>query len=380
MPPTTRRSTTPKSKQITFVFNIDEVDNQDELPTPKSKPQPKPAKPLKKRSRKKLVIPNYDGSLDSLSDLIDLAEAEILYENIDVSRLLVIKEELKELNALIGLDAIKKTIFEQLIFYMQHLHEGSEMYLNTVIYGPPGTGKTTVAKLLGRMFSKLRILTIPDGYEYEYDEDEENVIDIFETARRDDLVGQYLGSTAIKTQQYLEMCLGGVVFIDEVYSLGNKDGTDSFAKEAIDTMNLFLSEHREHFMLIVAGYKEEIDSCFFKYNEGLRRRFMWYHTIDPYSPEQLRDIFLSKLVQSEWTYDEDVPETMLHVIRNHKHLFVDNAGSIENFITLLKIKHGKRVVLLSSEYKKLITPEDIQLAVKALEKDKKPEEFMTMYM
>jgi stage V sporulation protein K len=380
MPPTTRQASTPKSKQITFVFNIDEVENKEDLPTPKSKSIPKPAKPLKKRSKKKLVIPMYDGPLETLSDLIGLAEAEILYDNIDVSRLLVIKEELKELNALIGLDDIKKTIFEQLIFYMQHLHEGSDMYLNTVIYGPPGTGKTTVAKLIGRMFSKLRVLTIPDGYEYEYDEDEENVIDIFEIARRDDFVGQYLGSTALKTQHYLEMCLGGVVFIDEVYSLGNKDGTDSFAKEAIDTINLFLSEHRDHFMLIVAGYKEEIDSCFFKYNEGLRRRFMWYHTIEPYSPEQLRDIFLSKLVQSEWTYDENVPETMLHVIQNHKELFVDNAGSIENFITLLKIKHGKRVILLPSAYKKRITPKDLDMTVKTLEKEKKPKEFMTMYM
>lgn len=376
MPPTTRRSITPTSKQITFVFNIDE-----EEPRTRTllKPTSPNSAPSKKRGRKK-ATPRYDGPLQSLADLMDLAEAEVHYDNIDVARLVVIKEELQELNALIGLDTIKQTIFEQLVFYMQHLHEGSEMYLNTVIYGPPGTGKTTVAKLMGRMFSKLRILTIPDGYEYEYDEDEENVVDIFEVARRDDFIGQYLGSTALKTQEYLEMCLGGVVFLDEVYSMGNKEGTDSFAKEAIDTINLFLSEHRDHFMMIVAGYHDEIQSCFFKYNEGLRRRFMWYHTIEPYSPEQLRDIFLSKLIQSDWTYRDDVPDAMLLAIRTDKELFVDQAGSIENFVTLLKIKHGTRVVLLPAEAKKRIVPEDIAVAIQSIKKKQKPADYLSMYM
>jgi chromosomal replication initiation ATPase DnaA len=165
-----------------------------------------------------------------------------------------------------------------------------------------------------------------------------------------------------------------------VYSLGNKDGTDSFAKEAIDTMNLFLSENKDYMMMIVAGYKEEINNCFFKYNEGLRRRFMWYHTIEPYTAENLRDIFLSKLEQSEWTYDDKVTEYMLQTIRNHKELFPDNAGSIENFITLVKIKHGKRVLLLSVEHKKKITIEDIKNALTDQTKEKKQEEFMNMYM
>lgn len=380
MPMKTRRP--PQQQQITLVFNMEEQDENTNLPSPtriqvkKKTIQP----PQKKRGRKKMILPTFTGKLESLADLIALAEEEVLYVNIDVQRIIAIKEELMELHAMIGLFELKQSVFEQLVFYLQHLHEGSEMYMNTVIYGPPGTGKTTIAKLLGHMFSKLKVIRIPDGYEYEYDEDDPNVEEIFEVARRDDLIGEYLGHTATKTHAFLEMCLGGVVFIDEVYSLGNKDKNDSFSKEAIDTINLFLSENRDHFMMIIAGYKEEIDTCFFTYNEGLRRRFMWYHTIEPYTPEQLRDIFLLKVLQTDWAYDETVPDTVLHVIRQYKDVFPDHAGSIENFITLVKIKHGTRVILLPEHHKKRLTTEDIISAIVSTQKKSKQESFMSMYM
>jgi len=106
---------------------------------------------------------------------------------------------------------------------------------------------------------------------------------------------------------------------------------------------------------------------------------MWYHTIDPYTPEQLRDIFISKLKQSNWKWSDDVYETMLQVIRSNPHLFQDNAGSIENFITLLKIKHSNRVVLLDESLKKVITSVDIQNSVKSSKKENN-ESYMSMYM
>jgi SpoVK/Ycf46/Vps4 family AAA+-type ATPase len=379
MPPTTRRSKqsakSAKPQQITVTINLDEM--YDDEFSEESSPLPKKIIKSKPKQIKSKKIPTFNGPLTSLLDLIRLSEERILYSNIDVPKLIAIHDEMVELQTMIGLDDIKRTIFEQLVFYLQNMHLGSEMYLNTVIYGPPGTGKTTVAKLLGKMFSKLKVITLPENYEYEDNEEEEG---IFEVARRDDLVGEYLGSTAVKTQEFLSMCIGGVVFIDEVYSLGNKDGGDSFSKEAIDTINLFLSENRNHFMMIVAGYKEEINQCFFKLNEGLRRRFMWYHTIEPYSPEQLRDIFLSKLGQSGWKCTEDVPQIMLTEISSNPQLFVDNAGSIENFITLLKIKHSNRVVLLDEKFKKIITCEDIKTTIKSSQPVVKNESFMSMYM
>jgi stage V sporulation protein K len=301
-------------------------------------------------------------------DFIKIAEEGVLYKNIDVKKLISIQSELIELNGMIGLQHIKQSIFEQLLFYLQELHKGSEMYFHTVIYGPPGTGKTSVAKLLGRIFSKLQILVSED--------DEE----IFECAKRDDLIGEYLGHTSAKTREFLEMCLGGVVFIDEVYSLGNKEGGDSFAKESIDTINLFLSEYRNEFMMIVAGYKDEIDQCFFKYNEGLKRRFMWYHTIEPYTKEELKEIFLLKIKQSEWTYADEVPICILEMIHRHPQLFVSNAGSIENILTLIKIKHSKRVFLLPAKEKKCINHQDIEVAINELTKSQKSPEYLNFYM
>ena len=378
MPPNTRNG-----KKMTIVINMKELmknlndpleDDESPMPirTPRSKPKPKVPKGRKPRMRK---LGQFTGNLTTVADFIALIDDGIQYTNIDVQRISIIRDELIQLNDLIGLDNIKKSIVEQLVFYLQNLHEGGDMYLNTVIYGPPGTGKTTVAKLLGQIFSKLKILYRDEELELEDDDY------VFECARRDDLVGEYLGSTCTKTQQFMDACRGGVMFLDEVYSLGNKDGGDSFAKEAIDTINLFLSEHREEFMMIVAGYKEEVEQCFFKYNEGLRRRFMWYHTIEPYTPEQLRDIFLSKVKQSEWSYDETVSDAMLHILKNHADLFKDNAGSIENFITLVKIKHSVRVLLLPPEKKKILHELDLTAAVKDMQKTtKKADVFMTMYM
>jgi len=374
-----KRNNSGNSGNITITLNLDDMlkdmdDAEHESPV-KTRGKPKVRAPPKPRkSRKKVTA--FAGKIDTLADLIELARDGTLYSNINVPMLMAIESELKELNELIGLDSIKQSIYEQLLFYMQKMHQGSEMYMHTVIYGPPGTGKTTVAKLLGRMFSKMEVLEKPDYDDYDEDDDEP----IFECARRDDLIGEYLGSTCNKTYEYLESCLGGVVFMDEVYSLGNKDGGDSFAKEAIDTINLFLSEHKDEFMMIIAGYKDEIDSCFFKYNEGLRRRFMWYHTIEPYTPTQLRDIFLSKVAQTNWKVAQGVAEAMVQTIRDHPDRFPDHAGSIENLITRMKIKHSKRVLLLPESEKKVLTREDLSQAMDEVNKVPKKQEFMSMYM
>ena len=123
--------------------------------------------------------------------------------------------------------------------------------MHTVIYGPPGTGKTEVAKIIGRLFSKLGVL-------------KKNV---FKKVTRADLIAGYLGQTAIKTKEVVNSAIGGVLFIDEAYALGNKEKRDIFAKECIDTFAHY--DNKDKLMVIIAGYEDELNKCFFEYNRVL---------------------------------------------------------------------------------------------------------------
>ena len=118
--------------------------------------------------------------------------------------------------------------------------------MHTVIYGPPGTGKTEIAKIIGAIFAKLGVLNKKQ----------------FKKVTRADLIAGYLGQTALKTRDVIKEALGGVLFIDEAYALGNPEKKDSFAKECIDTLRT-ISEHKDQLMVIIAGYEEELKKAFF---------------------------------------------------------------------------------------------------------------------
>jgi SpoVK/Ycf46/Vps4 family AAA+-type ATPase len=157
-------------------------------------------------------------------------------------------------------------------------------FLHTVISGPPGTGKTEIAKLMGKIYSKLGILSKGT----------------FKKVTRSDLIAGYLGQTAIKTREVVQESLGGVLFIDEAYSLGNTEKRDSFSKECIDTLCEALSDHKDNWMVIIAGYEEELNDCFFNYNRGLDSRFTWRFHTDEYGAEELYLIFLKKVNDIGW--------------------------------------------------------------------------------
>ena len=117
---------------------------------------------------------------------------------------------------------------------------------------------------------------------------------IFKKVSKNDLVGQYLGHTAIKTRNIINQCLGGVLFIDEAYSLGSKD-VDIFSKECIDTLCEALSSHKNDLMVIIAGYEKELEENFFSVNQGLNSRFIWRYNIEKYSAKELMEIFIKKV-------------------------------------------------------------------------------------
>jgi hypothetical protein len=190
----------------------------------------------------------------------------------------------------------------------------------------------------------------------------------FKIVTRDMLIGKFLGHTAKQTADVIKSCEGGVMFIDEAYSLGNPEGRDSFSKECLDTLNQHLSEQKCNLLCIIAGYKDALDKCFFSYNEGLRRRFPFVYTIEKYTPEELCLIFKKMVSEMGW-FTEEVPEKFF---KDNYDSFTNAGGDIETLFLLSKIEHSKRS-LFETENKKKINIKDLENAFKQfkINKDKK---------
>ena len=283
------------------------------------------------------------------NDLLDREEEIINLTNIIQN----IEEPLVELNNMIGMDELKKNIVDQIIYFIQDLHKPfnnpncieSNDFLHTVIYGPPGTGKTEIAKLLGKIFSKMNILSKGT----------------FRKVTRSDLIAGYLGQTAIKTRDVIKDCLGGVLFIDEAYALGNIEKRDSFSKECIDTLCEALSDHKDNLMVIIAGYENELENCFFNYNQGLSSRFTWRYKTDEYSPKDLYHIFIKKINDIGWVIHEDSKSKINpDWFAKNKDYFKFFGRDIETFLAKTKIVHSRRVFCKNDFEKKKITIEDME--------------------
>jgi replication-associated recombination protein RarA len=294
--------------------------------------------------------------ISSLSSLIKIGKSLKFYKNIDTIMLWKITPYLEELDNLVGMTSLKQTIFYQVIYYLQgmHLKNQNEEYLHTVIYGSPGYGKTTVAIIIGKLYKAMNILGEGD----------------FKIAHRDDFVAGYLGQTAIKTKKLLTSCIGGCCFIDEVYSLGNHNDRDSFSKEAIDTLNAFLSEHKNDFCCIIAGYEDEVNSCFFSVNKGLERRFPWVHKIDTYTKEELYSIFEKMLGNINWSMNFS-KSFLIDIFEKEKNLFKYAGGDIETFLTKVKMIHSKNTINKKPEHKFILTEKDIKDTIDYLKKNSK---------
>lgn len=281
----------------------------------------------------------------SLSDLINIAKSGIKYRTIDMKLLIAITPSLVKLNNMVGMNKLKQSIFYQIIFYLQRLHSKNQDYLHTVLYGEPGCGKTTVAAIIAEIYNALGILSNNK----------------FIVAKKKDFVAKYTGQTAPQTLEFLQSCLGGVLFIDEVYSLSNgkNNGGDSFSKEAIDTINTFLSENKNNFCCIIAGYEEDVKRCFFGVNKGLERRFQWIHIIEPYTIEDLCDILISDIAAAQWILRLSRAELIEILKTCDKKLFTNSGGDMEKLFTYIKLWHAKRIFGLMRIHRYKIVAEDV---------------------
>lgn len=263
-------------------------------------------------------------NIRSIKDVINLDDKwRSIRHNSVLQRLYNIIPPLKKLDNMIGLDSVKKNLFKKIIYYVRN--PNNDDYLHTIIAGPPGVGKTELSKIYAEIFVRLGILKN----------------DKFIEIKRDDLVGKYLGQTAPKTRQLLEDAMGGVVFLDEAYSLGNEEKRDSFSKEAIDMINQYLSEKKNEFMMIVAGYDDELDKCFFSYNPGLKRRFSSYYKIDKYSFKELSNIFRGKISKSKYNL-KIKDETLNRFFKENYDNFKYFGGDVEKIISEIKYTQSFR--------------------------------------
>jgi len=316
-------------------------------------PRPIEPRPIEKKEENPEVeikeTINIQVEINNIADILNLIEKynldlSIKY-NINMTMLHTIKEPLEELNNMIGMKELKNNIVDQILYFVQELHKSKCSdgdFMHTVIYGAPGTGKTEIAKIMGKIYSKLGILTKGT----------------FKKVTRSDLIAGYLGQTALKTRDVIKEAIGGVLFIDEAYALGNQEKRDSFSKECIDTLCEALSDNKENLMVIIAGYEKELKDCFFNYNEGLDSRFTWRFKTDDYTGEDLYKIFIKKVNDIGWELDTD-SKIDIEWFKRNKEYFKFYGRDIETILAKTKIAHSRRVFCKPESEKRKIILKDL---------------------
>jgi stage V sporulation protein K len=234
-----------------------------------------------------------------------------------------LKECLEELNQLVGLSQVKefvKEIYAWLEIGRRRKAAGllaEQQVLHMVFTGNPGTGKTTVARIVGRLFKELGVLGKGHLIEVE----------------RADLVGEYIGHTAQKTREHVRKALGGILFIDEAYSLA-RGGDKDFGKEAIDTMVKSMEDYKNEFILILAGYSSEME-IFLRSNPGLPSRFPIHLSFPDFHMEQLLKIAEYMVKEREYRFSMTAKEKLrIHLQREMQRVdqHFGNARYVRNLI------------------------------------------------
>ena len=298
--------------------------------------------------------------LDYMTKTYDTSKDFIEYEN-DLIKYISFNKELPkleeeksiddifaELNELVGLDKVKKVLYELVDLIKLKESAGDDlkiknMNLHMVFLGNPGTGKTTIARMISSILYNLKYIK------------EDKLVEVSSK----DLVAEYVGQTAPKTMSVIEKSMNGVLFIDEAYSLAVKDG-NSYNAEAIATLIQAMENYRDKLVVIFAGYTKEMQD-FLNSNSGITSRIGYTFEFDDYTTEEPEKIFIGMMNKSGFEVEEEALAYLRQIIdenRNMKNF--GNARFVRNIFEKSIVKHASRVKdNKSKKVLKTITKEDI---------------------
>ena len=250
-----------------------------------------------------------------------------------------LEEAMAELDSLVGLTEIKKDVKNLInLVKVRKLREendlpNSAMSLHMVFMGNPGSGKTTVARLLGKMYAAIGVLS--KGQLVEVD--------------RSGLVAGYVGQTALKTQEVIQSALGGVLFIDEAYGLSS-GGENDFGREAIETILKAMEDHRDDLILIVAGYTDPMQD-FLDSNPGLTSRFNKFFHFPDYTGDQLFRIFLSQCAKNKYELSDaakDMAVILFNDMYENRGENFGNGRDVRNFFESTVVRQANRLAAMEA--------------------------------
>lgn len=247
-----------------------------------------------------------------------------------------LQDLLDELNALVGLEKVKSKVQDLIVYQKiqkmrreQNLHSAKNT-LHLAFTGNPGTGKTTVARIVGRIYKQIGLLS--RGH--------------FVEVSRTDLIAGYQGQTALKVKKVIEQAKGGVLFIDEAYSITENDHTDSYGRECLTELTKALEDYREDLVVIVAGYTEPMNQ-FFESNPGLKSRFNTFIEFDDYSSNELDEILVSMCKNNDYILTDEVKKKIHFYFEQQtssKDKSFSNGRLVRNLFDDLVMNHARRVI------------------------------------
>lgn len=251
-----------------------------------------------------------------------------------------LEQLLDELNNLVGLAKVKTKVNDLIAYQKVQLlrkRAGLSVPTNTLhlaFTGNPGTGKTTIARIVGRIYKQLGLLS--KGH--------------FMEVSRTDLIAGYQGQTALKVKEVINKAKGGVLFIDEAYSITENDHSDSYGRECLTELTKALEDYRDDLVVIVAGYTEPMRK-FFDSNPGLKSRFNTFITFEDYNAKELMDIICYMCEKDDYVLSNKAQELLFHAfVQTTSSLGKEfaNGRFVRNIFEEMTMNHARRIVQVAS--------------------------------